>query len=299
MMTLSQHLTLLERDDRAVALQTAIARTVRPGARVLDAGCGTGILSIWAVRAGAGHVTAVDIDHIDLARALARDNGCERSITFVRCNLGSFARAPGEAPFDVLLAMIYYNDPRRDDGQSALAFDLQDRHLRSGGARIPDHVRYTASAFDWPEQDVAARERDFEARVGSLEARYRLRLGALIQAARASVDPLAFPTRLPSGALACGSARQLGPSAPAWEMDYRNSRTAYPASIALPIATAGSCNAVMWTQELYAGDARLFANESVSWLREPIRVERGVEVVLALDESWRRTNILRPFSGEL
>ncbi len=42
----------------------AMEDVVRPGQRVLDAGCGSGILSIAAVRLGAGRVDAFDIDPI-------------------------------------------------------------------------------------------------------------------------------------------------------------------------------------------------------------------------------------------
>jgi ribosomal protein L11 methyltransferase len=42
----------------------AMEDAVRPGERVLDAGCGSGILSIGAVRLGAGQVDAFDIDLI-------------------------------------------------------------------------------------------------------------------------------------------------------------------------------------------------------------------------------------------
>ena len=43
---------------------TAMEEVVKPGARVLDAGCGSGILSIAAARLGASSVDAFDIDSI-------------------------------------------------------------------------------------------------------------------------------------------------------------------------------------------------------------------------------------------
>jgi len=43
---------------------TAMEDVVQPGQRVLDAGCGSGILSIAAIRLGAGRVDAFDIDPI-------------------------------------------------------------------------------------------------------------------------------------------------------------------------------------------------------------------------------------------
>lgn len=47
------HYDLLRRTHRALALKAIIQEQIKPGMRVLDAGCGSGILSIWAGQAGA------------------------------------------------------------------------------------------------------------------------------------------------------------------------------------------------------------------------------------------------------
>jgi ribosomal protein L11 methyltransferase len=54
-----------------------LARTVRGGERVLDYGCGSGILAIAAAKLGAAHVEATDIDPQALQTGLenARENG--------------------------------------------------------------------------------------------------------------------------------------------------------------------------------------------------------------------------------
>ena len=51
---------------------TALESLVRGGERVLDLGCGSGILSVAALRLGAGSALAVDID--DKCRTAAREN---------------------------------------------------------------------------------------------------------------------------------------------------------------------------------------------------------------------------------
>ena len=51
---------------------------------VLDVGCGTGILSLFAAQAGAKHVYAVDASGIaNKARQIVKANGYEDVITFV------------------------------------------------------------------------------------------------------------------------------------------------------------------------------------------------------------------------
>ncbi len=64
------HARLLLRVDRTLSIREAISRTVKPGDRVLDAGCGTGLLSLLSIGAGAKEVLAVDRDHVSLASHL-------------------------------------------------------------------------------------------------------------------------------------------------------------------------------------------------------------------------------------
>ena len=83
----------------------ALERYLRPGARCLDLGTGSGILSVAAALLGAGPVLAVDIDERAVANAQENlaHNGLGREQVEVR--LGG-VEAVAESPFDLVLANI-------------------------------------------------------------------------------------------------------------------------------------------------------------------------------------------------
>lgn len=86
----------------------ALERAVAPGARVLDVGCGSGILAIAAVKLGATSITAVDIDPICVR--VTKENAAINH-TSIRTAVGSLGDAwPfGDRPagaYDVIVANI-------------------------------------------------------------------------------------------------------------------------------------------------------------------------------------------------
>lgn len=85
----------------------ALQEQVRPGDHVLDAGCGTGILSVAATMLGARSALGFDID--ELARPagerLARDNGVGEACTFLEAGFECLRDHPG--PFEGVIANIY------------------------------------------------------------------------------------------------------------------------------------------------------------------------------------------------
>jgi hypothetical protein len=103
----------------------------------------------------------------------------------------------------------------------------------------------------------------------------------------------AFPQREGSGALARPSARQLSPWEEAFTIDYRKGALETPASVAFSANAPGVFNTVIWAQELYYRDLRIFENESIAWIENPTRVEPGSRLRVALDSRWRQSNVLR------
>jgi len=79
------HLKLLMDQNRTLAFKDAISRAVQPGDVVIDFGTGTGILSFFALQAGARHVYAIDeTSIIEYAQKLAIKNTFNEKITFIR-----------------------------------------------------------------------------------------------------------------------------------------------------------------------------------------------------------------------
>lgn len=98
-------------------------RTMQPGQRVLDYGCGSGILAIAAKRMGAGQVVALDIDSaaLEASRANAQANAAIIEVVAPR-------QVP-EGPYDIVLANILANPLR-------VLAPLLAGYVRRGGALV-------------------------------------------------------------------------------------------------------------------------------------------------------------------
>ncbi|HYE79085.1 MAG TPA: 50S ribosomal protein L11 methyltransferase [bacterium] len=78
------------------------------GKRVLDMGCGTGILAIFAAQLGARQVVAIDTEPWTVENA--RDNAAENHVADrIAAYLGDASLLSHQAPFDLVLANINRN----------------------------------------------------------------------------------------------------------------------------------------------------------------------------------------------
>jgi ribosomal protein L11 methyltransferase len=77
------------------------------GKRVLDMGCGTGILAIMAAELGAAEIVAVEIE--DWTVENARENAELNNYSHIDVRLGGAETIEGEQPFDIILANINRN----------------------------------------------------------------------------------------------------------------------------------------------------------------------------------------------
>ena len=127
---------------------------IRAGERVLDYGCGSGILAIVAGKFGAGEITATDIDPQALATTVANaaDNGVVLTVAAPE------SLAPGT--FDLVLANILAGplidlEPllaarTRSGGRIVLSGILESQAAEVTAAYAPDFdVRVIATAESW------------------------------------------------------------------------------------------------------------------------------------------------------
>ena len=111
---------------------------------VLDVGCGTGILSLFAAQAGAKHVYAIDCAGIiKQAQEIARTNGYESKVTFIR---GKVEDVELPEKVDVIISewmgycLIF-------ESMLASVIYARDKWLKPGGLVLPNRCDLYLSAI--------------------------------------------------------------------------------------------------------------------------------------------------------
>merc|ERR550525_1880462 len=93
----SIHEEMLRDTQRTLAYRNFIMRNGHKfkGKVVMDIGCGTGVLSIFAAKAGAQHVIAVEMSDIaKKARVIIKENGLQHQITVIQDKLENIKHLP-------------------------------------------------------------------------------------------------------------------------------------------------------------------------------------------------------------
>jgi protein arginine N-methyltransferase 1 len=118
---------------------------VRTGDVVVDIGCGTGILTLFACMAGAGHVYAFEQDPIiDLARQVCEQNGFASRITFIN-EWSTRSELPQRA--DVLVSETIGN-LGFDEGIAGWIDDARKRLLKPEARIVPASLSLIAAPID-------------------------------------------------------------------------------------------------------------------------------------------------------
>ena len=142
---LSEHLGYVADRARLEAFRDAIARTLKPGDRVADIGCGTGVLGLLCLQAGAAHVFAIDsTPMIEVARQTMTRAGLADRCTFVHAQS---QRASLPESVDVLICdhVGYFGF---DYGVVHMVQDARRRFLAPGGRMIPRRIRLEIAAVE-------------------------------------------------------------------------------------------------------------------------------------------------------
>ena len=151
---LEVHRTMICDRVRTEAFRQAIESVVRPGDVVLDVGAGSGILSMFAARAGAARVYAVERTTVAVvAQELARANGFAEIVEVIHGDVMDI-----ELPEQVdVIVSEWLGGFGIDEGMLEPVIAARDRWLRPGGVMIPQlvtawaalvHDRYLAETVE-------------------------------------------------------------------------------------------------------------------------------------------------------
>jgi len=142
---LQEHLGYLSDAVRTALFRKALRAVVKPGDRVVDLGCGSGVLGLLALQAGAGHVFAIDDSAmINVARdTLTRAGFGDRS-SFVR-GRSQQTELPERVDVAICDHIGYFGF---DYGVVGLFRDARRRLLKPGGALIPARIHLQITAVE-------------------------------------------------------------------------------------------------------------------------------------------------------
>jgi type I protein arginine methyltransferase len=128
------HRTMICDRVRTEAFRRAIDSVVRPGDIVLDVGAGSGILSVFAARAGAARVYAVErTSAAVLAQELAAANGVAEIVRVIH---GDVMDVELPERVDVIVSE-WLGGFGIDEGMLVPVIVARDRWLKAGGVMIP------------------------------------------------------------------------------------------------------------------------------------------------------------------
>ncbi|SJK97217.1 probable HMT1-hnRNP arginine N-methyltransferase [Armillaria ostoyae] len=142
------HEEMLKDSVRTGSYRDAIIdnRHLFEGKTVLDVGCGTGILSMFAAKAGAKHVVGIDMSNIiDQAQKIIEANGFKDTITLVKGKLEEASLPIGQ--FDIIISewMGYF---LLYESMLDTVLLARDKYLKKDGLIFPDNATLFLAAIE-------------------------------------------------------------------------------------------------------------------------------------------------------
>ncbi|KAH3900642.1 probable HNRNP arginine N-methyltransferase [Saccharomycodes ludwigii] len=132
------HEEMLQDTVRTMSYKNAIMRnkSLFKDKIVLDVGCGTGILSMFAAQAGAKHVIGVDMSNIiEMAKVIVEKNGFANKITLIRGKLEDITLPYKKVDIIVSEWMGYF---LLYESMMDTVLYARDKYLVEGGLIFPD-----------------------------------------------------------------------------------------------------------------------------------------------------------------
>lgn len=143
--SIDEHLGYVSDSVRLEAYQKAIRGAVRDGFVVADLGCGTGVLGLMCLQAGAARVYGIDSSPvINVARASFSRAGLLEKAVFIRSH-SARTDLPERVDLVICDQAGYFGF---DAGIVQYFVDARRRFLKPGGALIPARLRLYAAAVE-------------------------------------------------------------------------------------------------------------------------------------------------------
>jgi type I protein arginine methyltransferase len=280
------HRSMIRDQVRTDGFRRAIEAVVRPGDIVLDLGAGSGILSVFAARAGAARVHAVERTSIAvLAQELVVANGVADVVEVIQGDVMDI-----ELPDRVdVIVSEWLGGFGIDEGMLVPVVAARDRWLKPGGTMIPRSVTaWTALVHDRHLGDM----------VEFLGGRpYGLELGDLVEKTVNEISYAGAFRHLGAGDLRSDPGRLWTTEADRIPMEV--AQAAHEAETLLDVHQRGTANALaLWFSAELApgiplsvgpGDPPTHWGMTTAPLRGPVRLSPGMTVRARV-----RTALARP-----
>jgi len=176
---IKSHVRLLNDESRMLSYKTVIEHLVK-GRTVLEIGCGTGILSVLAAKAGAKRVIAIEETGIArIAAELFKANGCSA----VELVIGNSRDVRIDERVDIILHELIGFDPLSENVLLTIS-DARKRFLKSDGFLVPHRLKVCCLGIEFSSD--ATNSCSEEQRIVALSSSCGINLHPIIAAMKQS-----------------------------------------------------------------------------------------------------------------